>query len=565
MVLIILIISLRTEFDDSHAFCATVNYSPKTGYKIVYWGQQNDFRKIKLGCARACYKDHTSQNGLAILEIETQSGYKNQHQAYSAGLVEGSLTWMSIYAQRTNTIDAFCDSNEKFCDWLREIINSNYLNVYNLAKEKQETDQYHHQVYLFYQQLLGIEAGFRIGVRRARQDYEISLVDILLLNSKADMEDLKVYFNEFVAETEEDQVKMQMLLGRMLLKVSPGGSANNSLPKVLIAHSSSGDYSSMLKIVKTYRFNYHFQPNNLVTNTDITFTSQPGAISSSDDFYLAHGKKSKVIFIGLPLKRRQHFDGSQLLYGFDIDAAIFSSARTMSAIRFSHNGKHFLKHMSLDPDIGVKQWLVIDEKHLKYFKFGNPVNITNTSPKLPESSSPKISNQNILITKSANDIPKQNETEVNKKSILNKNIVWLVEQTFRKIHGEDITLNMTADSSAWIFDGSPIFKQIQDFNELHRNVVRAHKNELSNTLKMEEYFEENAYRGDLQDEPELFGNIDMKFYATDNQTLLVQNGPIAKNDDEPFDWSSHESLDIKHEKHPEIWDFTPTEIEYFWF
>lgn len=538
-----------------------MNYSPKTGYKIVYWGQQNDFKRIKLGCSRACYKDQHAQNGLAFLEIETQTGYKNQHQAYSAGLVEGSLTWMSIYAQWTNTIEAFCDSNEKFCDWLREIVSSNYENVFKLAKEKQETDQYYHQVYLFYQQLLGLEAGFRIGVRRARQDYEIPLVDIILLNSKADMEDLKVYFNEFVAETDEDQVKTQMLLGKMLFKVSPG-MTNNSLPKILIAHTSSGEYASMLKIVKTYRFNYHFQPHNLVTNTDITFTSQPGAISSVDDLYLAHGKKSRIILAGLPLKRRQHFDASHLLFGFDIETSVYSSARTMAAIRLSHNGKHFLKHMSLDPDIGVKQWLVIDEKHMKYLKFDVDSNQTSTTlPPAPRSllTVPNKSSQSV------NDIPKHNESEVSsKKPIMNKNIVWLIEQTFRKIQGEDITANVTSDVSAWIFDGSPIFQQIQDFNELHRKVMRGEESDdLNDAAEMEEYIEKVSYRGDLQEEPEMFGNIDLKFYSTLNHSFIVQNGPISKNDDD-FDWSSYESIDIKHEKHPEVWDFTPTKIEFFW-
>lgn len=543
-----------------------MNYSPKTGYKIVYWGQRNDFKRIKLGCARACYKDQHAQNGLAFLEIETQTGYKNQHQAYAAGLVEGSLTWMSIYAQWTNTIDAYCDSNEKFCDWLREIINSNYENVFKLAKEKQETDQYHHQVFLFYQQLLGLEAGFRIGVRRARQEYEIPLVDLILLNSKADIEDLKVYFNEFVAEIAEDQVKTQMLLGKMLFKASPG-KTNASLPNVLITHSSCGDYASMLKIVKTYRFNYHFQPHNLVTNTDVTFTSQPGAIFSTDDFYLAHGKKSRVIIAGLSLKRRQHTDASHMLFGFDIESSIFSSARTMAAIRLSHNGKHFLKHMSLDPDIGVKQWLVVDEKHLKYLKFVEKFDVNHTTTTATAASHRPRTLLTVPTSKnspSVNDIPNQNDTEA-KKSIMNKNVVWLIEQTFRKIHGEDITANVTSDASAWIFDGSPIFPQIQIFNELYKNVLRAQEDDdLSNPAEMQEYIEKVSYRGDLQQEPEMFGNIDLKLYSSLNHSFIVQNGPISKSEADLFDWSSHESLDIKHEKHPEIWDFTPTKIEFFW-
>lgn len=111
---------LRIEFDDSYAYCATAYYSPKTGYRIEHWGLRNDFARISTGCARACFKDKKSSSGLSILEIETQAGYRDQDQAFTAGLLEGSLTYLNIYAQWKNTIHSFCEKdedNQKFCDW----------------------------------------------------------------------------------------------------------------------------------------------------------------------------------------------------------------------------------------------------------------------------------------------------------------------------------------------------------------------------------------------------------------------------------------------------------------
>lgn len=547
----------RTEYDDSYAYCATVKYSPKTGYRIEYWGRQNDFKKIKMGCARACYKDQHAQSGLAFLEIETQTGYKSQHQAHAAGLAEGTLTWMSIYAQYTNTIVAFCDSNEKFCDWLREVVLSNFQNVYHLAKEKQETDQFHHMVYLYYQQLLGVEAGFKRGVRRSRLDYEIPTVDFLLLNAKAEIEDLKVYYNNFVAENEEDKIKTLKQLGKMIVKILPG--LESVHPKLLLGHTSSGEYGSMLKIVKTYRFNFHYEPKQLVTNTDITFTSQPGAIASSDDFYLAHGKRTSVIVAGLPLKRRQHFDAATLLYGYDIEGSIFASPRTIASIRISKNGSEFAKNMKFDADIGVKQWLVIDEKRLKFFK-KEQLSDDESLVELTASTTELMENLN------KNDIPKEHlESGLKKANASNRNIIWLVEQTFRRIYSEDITTRLSTDLTAWIFDGSPIFDKIKDFNDLHRDSVRLPENVIDDLESIEDYLIDKSYRGDLQEDPELFGNIDLKLYTSDDHTLLVQSGPLDKDEEiESFDWTDHDDMDIKHEKQPDEWNFSPVKVDFFW-
>lgn len=104
---------------------------------------------------------------------------------------------MSIYAQWTNTIQSFCEKteeNQQFCDWLRDIVTNNYKNVLKMAREKDRKDYYHHQVFLFYHQLLGVEMGFKKGVKRARRDFEIPFTDFLLLNSRVDIEDLKIYW-----------------------------------------------------------------------------------------------------------------------------------------------------------------------------------------------------------------------------------------------------------------------------------------------------------------------------------------------------------------------------------
>lgn len=120
------------------------------------------------------------------------------------------MTLMSIHSHWLNTIQAFCEKNEeneKFCKWLRYIVELNFENVQKLSKQQHLTDRYHHQIFLFYQQILGIADGFKEGVKRSRLDHDIPFVDFLLLNSRFDIEDLKVYYNKFSADHEHQRWK----------------------------------------------------------------------------------------------------------------------------------------------------------------------------------------------------------------------------------------------------------------------------------------------------------------------------------------------------------------------
>lgn len=551
--------TFRVEFDESYAYCATVYYSPKTGYRIEYWGQRNDFERISTGCSRACFKDRKTTNGLSFLEIETQSGYKDQHQAISAGILEGSLTWRSIYAQWQNTIKAFCekkDENSEFCDWLRDIVNTNYLNVMKFAREKNRNDHYHHQIYLFYQQLIGIEIGFKKGVRRARQDYEIPFVDFLLLNSRVDIEDLKIYYNEFVADNEDDQMDVNPRVGKMVLNILL---KEGNKPEVLIGHSSDGDYSSMLKIVKTYRFNYHHSPEagRLVTNTDITFTSYPGSISSSDDFYLAMGKYTRIIVAGITLK---HHQSAQLLHGIDLEGTVFSSARVMAANRLSHNGKFWSRIMARDPDIGAKQWLVIDEKRIKFLSI-------EASPMDGNEAVTSSTTSDDGLTNSINEIPQDMLTSVDlvkaNLSSSGRNLVWMVDQTWRRLHGEDVTSKFRNGDHGWVLDGTPYFKVIQELNGLQPKSPDSYQ-KLMNLEDVAQFLKLNSYRGDLLFEPTTFGNVDLKLYTSEDHELIVQNGPVTTNSSQPFDWNSEEFADIEHNEHPVLWNFSPIQVQFLW-
>lgn len=407
---------------------------------------------------------------------------------------------------------------------------------------------------MFYQQLLGIEAGFQKGVRRALYDYEIPFVDFLLLNSRVDIEDLKTYYNEFVADVDDEQMIDNPKVGKMVLKILMQD--EDKQPKLLVGHSSDGDYSSMLKVVKTYRFNYHHGPeigSRLVTNTDITFTSYPGSIASSDEFYLAMGKHSRIIIAGITLK---HHQSAQLLHGIDLEGTIFSSARVMASNRLSHNGKFWSRVMARDPDIGAKQWLVIDEKRVKF------LTSDGSGEKNEPVTSSSVSDDGLTFD---NEIPTDPLpiADLTKISPNCRNIIWLVDQTWRRLHAEDVTTKIKNDNTGWALDGTPYFKVIQELNGLQPRSVKA-KKMLMNLDDVAQFLKLNSYRGDLLEDPTTFGNVDLKLYSSDEHELIVQNGPVTTNTTEPFNWNDEDFVAIRHEEHPTLWNFSPVQVQYLW-
>jgi len=74
---------------------------------------------------------------------------------------------------------------------------------YNRLKrqtDKAENDHYWHQLHLFITQLEGLETGYKRGASRARSDLEeeIPFSDFLLMNAAADIQDLKIYYENYV-------------------------------------------------------------------------------------------------------------------------------------------------------------------------------------------------------------------------------------------------------------------------------------------------------------------------------------------------------------------------------
>nr|CAD7415255.1 unnamed protein product [Timema poppensis] len=115
----------------------------------------------------------------AVLEVESHEDYPDWVQAYSAGLLEGSLSWQLIHWHWVNTVRDYCSGKEHLCKDVRRFIRENFDWVRARAKKHMHRDHYWHQVELFFIQLDGLEIGWRQGVKRSRQEIDIPHEDFL--------------------------------------------------------------------------------------------------------------------------------------------------------------------------------------------------------------------------------------------------------------------------------------------------------------------------------------------------------------------------------------------------
>nr|XP_040240576.2 putative phospholipase B-like lamina ancestor [Anopheles coluzzii]XP_040240577.2 putative phospholipase B-like lamina ancestor [Anopheles coluzzii]XP_040240578.2 putative phospholipase B-like lamina ancestor [Anopheles coluzzii]XP_040240579.2 putative phospholipase B-like lamina ancestor [Anopheles coluzzii]XP_040240580.2 putative phospholipase B-like lamina ancestor [Anopheles coluzzii]XP_049461771.1 putative phospholipase B-like lamina ancestor [Anopheles coluzzii] len=657
----------RPSYDGT--YCATTYWARNSGYRLEFWGQRNDLDQVPKGAVRACFRDSILTNGWSQLELESQSTYTDTVQAYAAGIMEGALTWHNIYMHWSNTIDAVCskdEESEEFCDWLRGLITTNVDTVKKMADMKGKHDYYWYQIALFYDQLDGLEIGFRKGVKRSRMDYEIPKQDFLLMNAAVDIRDLKIYYTNFLMEN--SGLKPEPAKGIMLLKLlqQPNGQS-----KVLLGHTSDGSYSSMLRMVKKYTLRYHLSAETartvvsaqaaededraVVPGTNIVFTGYPGVLASLDDFYVISGRRQhRLVAAGVKMEN-EHVD---LWRKIDLVRSVSLAPRVMAANRLGHSGRSWARYFARNPSTGVKQWLVID---MSRFVGSNEteVELLATSPasaavdqSVEDNDIATGGGQDVvadgehqrIVTKRMEDyvdddfkehlsairqvrmvtIPKAPEPVAGEELVVEPSVghtfgsgmFWVVDQLPGRLHAEDITDKIVSDGY-WLTNGVPYFREALDIGQATANATNTTgpsstmEKILQNITDLEtlaRFFRQSAYRGDLdQDEPAAFGNIDLKMYtetadgtvhfraysgplydparstpgqaakrsivkseqlhqstATDQKTATASHGDSATVASHPFDWSRILPFEVRHQGHPDVWDFEHITPEWAW-
>ncbi|XP_018789896.1 PREDICTED: putative phospholipase B-like lamina ancestor [Bactrocera latifrons] len=518
-------------------YCATAFWSKQTGFHIEYWKQQNDLLNIPKGAARVCYKDSIYENGWAQIEVETQRTYPDWVQAFGAGILEGSLTWNNIYNQWKNTIESSCnrdESSQNFCTWLRELLDENYMSIKETALQRGEHDHYWHQISLYFRQLEGLETGYIRGASRARSDLEeeIPFSDFLLLNAAADIQDLKIYFENFVlktanqtdaaAQSKNTEVEVEdkaadaiaaaetgpknffLPSATMLTKIFQTG--DSPTWRLLFGHSTAASYASMLRIQKRYKFHYHFSPNqrsNTVPGVDITFTGYPGILGSTDDFYIVKGRQVQSIVGGVGIKN----ENIDLWKTVNVTQALPLAARVMAANRIAQNRRTWAKAMSRHPFTGCKQWITVDLNKLR-----------------PQDNLYMTLAEDEKHDDAALPLNAADEAAISERHNRNKGLVWIVEQLPGRMHLKDVSENfLTGENSTWIANGVPYFDEMLQASGLtaddtYDDMKAKLEDELTNLEAVDQFMRKHGFRGDLLGEESVaYGNIDIKLFSYNAQ------------------------------------------------
>ncbi|XP_055534271.1 putative phospholipase B-like lamina ancestor [Wyeomyia smithii] len=597
----------------SGTYCATAYWARNSGFRVEFWGQRNDLETVPLGAVRACFRNSVMESGWSHLEVESQPEFPDEIQAFAAGMLEGALSWHNIYLHWSNTISAECtrdDQSEEFCDWLRRILTTNMETVRKMADMKGKHDHYWYQIGLFYDQLDGLEFGFRKGVRRSRLEYEIPMEDFLLMNSVVDIRDLKAYYMNFLDG--ESGMELEPNKGMMLLKILEN---SNGLVKILLGHTSDGSYASMSRVMKKYTLNYHFSADasvdRVVPGSNIVFTGYPAALASLDDFYMLSGKRHKMVAAGVKIE----YDNLNLWTKIDLVRAVSLAPRVMAANRLAHSGRVWAKYFARSPSTGAKQWLVVDTKRLN-----SGANVSDDSAETEENLMSQIETLEYdgqrTETKHMDDyVDVDLEERFRKVTSISKisdgGLFWVVDQLPGRLHAEDMTEKILEDGY-WLGDGVPVFKELIEIGHVKTNSTNSQHstqekiiNNITNMDELAKFIQQSAYRGDLDPHnPTAFGNIDMKLLSKSNAsnstaTLQAYSGPLfdpisdsqavkrsvqtgqnSIQEEEtpklfrsmaakirrikPFDWSSVDDLEVRHQGQPTVWDFPRESPHWAW-
>ncbi|KAI5644345.1 phospholipase B domain-containing protein [Phthorimaea operculella] len=414
----------RTAADGNYA--ATVFYSNKTGYRIEFWGQSNDLAEIPRGVARAFVRSDVNTDGWSLLEVETDGSYRDEIQAYSAGILEGALTWYLIHNHLENTIRAKCEDTllEKQCSKLKDALDQSVDRWKNHADDQGKDNPFWHHVSLHFTQIDGIYTGWKHGIERSGLEYDIDKSELYWLN--------------FASEVAEIQHKLNISLDDPALEHLPGLSSaflkiaeetsedGTDIKKLYVAQNAAGSYSAMTKILKRYKFNFDMTSQDDIPTpiTQVDFSSFPGSVTSQDEFYILRGKDLRMAVTGTTLRTYNE----KLWKEVNITNELPLGPRLSAANRLATNVSSWAHVLvTNNSGTGCKQWMVVD-----FNRFDKMHDITIPPPS-------GLAKEEV-VTEISNDV---RHTIVHRQGL--GGLLWLIEQVPGRTHARDLSFKLLED------------------------------------------------------------------------------------------------------------------------
>ncbi|KAI8436683.1 hypothetical protein MSG28_010171 [Choristoneura fumiferana] len=439
----------RIQEDGNYA--ATVFYSNKTGYRIEYWGQSNELTDIPKGVARAHFRMDIDTTGWSLLEVETDASYPDEIQAYAAGIVEGALTWYLIHTHLENTIRAKCEDTprEKQCDKLRDTLDRS-VNIWKTkGAERGAVEPFWHHVSLHYTQISGIYTGWKHGVERSMNEYETDISDLYWLNAVAEAAEIQRKLN--ISLDDQALTSVSGLSSALLRIVNVTTEDGGIAKKLYVAQNGAGSYSSMTRILKRYKLNYHLTAKSpiLVPGTSVDFSGYPGSITSQDEFYVVKGANHNMVVTGTSLNNYNN----NLWKVVNITEQVPAAPRVSTANHLAADASSWA-HLLAASNSGTacKQWLVVDFTRLAHLNKTVDKSKAENKEFVPESVLSKDVRHIVVHRTSAGH---------------NKGLVRLIEQVPGRTHSADLS-DALLEQGYWATYGLPFFKDIAEHTQVDK-------------------------------------------------------------------------------------------------
>ncbi|CAG5089411.1 Similar to lama: Putative phospholipase B-like lamina ancestor (Drosophila melanogaster) [Cotesia congregata] len=508
-------------------YSARVIYNRKSGYRVDFWGQNNDLASLPMGSARAYFKHRTHQTGWSILEIETSPSFPDEIQAYSAGLLEGSLTWLLIHLHWYNTIATVCVEDRKaICDVVRQQLRDNSEVARGHAKLLGAEDPFWHMVRLFYAQLDGLKEGWNYELTRNQQEVEIPDEDFIWLAMVSDLSNFGL-----------DDPQHAGIGGILLKNLTKQADVE---PLIALVHNTAAPYRKMLRLLKKYTFGYHIngeKNSERVPTRSIVLSSYPGALSSQDEYYGLYQEDTKNLMNIV-------MTAAKIMAANWLATDVNSWSRTIARRDGSENTRELLQWVILRPaDSSV--WLV--EQHplmthaIDYSKI-----FREKGYLFCDGNSLLLNQENIYINKESivetKNIPEQ-VINIKDNENINLNDKKIESNSEESQVGHEEYLNL-------------FFKSLN--SSIHFKFIEKELPSMIDTM---------TFRGDLETTPTAIGVIDSKVMVLNDQGLVdfqaTSGPPWSADQKSPFQWSNSFPT-ISHIGQPDKFQFSSINPHWAW-
>ena len=287
---------------------------------------------------KATFDEKINEEGFTYLSLESGGNFTDELKAYSAGYLEGFLTYTQINQSFVNQNIRDYVPTGQIKDFIVE--NYNYI-VDNVDKNQNET--YWYQTGLLMYQIKGMEDGF------------------LALQPKVsrDIDPMGIFWMYNWDLTELTDLQLKYARGKSVL----GSGSCSAMIKytgddLIASHVTWSEYETMLRTLKKYKlpFKMNADSSEVIPGSEILESSYPGIVHSVDDYYVTN-QKLVVIETTNDIQNDTLYDYIVAL------GSVPYFLRINLANRLSQSGAEWSKYFSsYNSGTYNNQWMVVDYK-----------------------------------------------------------------------------------------------------------------------------------------------------------------------------------------------------------